>query len=448
LRTNELLDSEIVNERNVTMSGVWEIYDISGNVHVYNRKSGRLIRLRLGGEAYKIEYAQSLEMDQVTDANKVNTENLIADLLNRGYLLEPATDLWSQAPPLTNLSNRKSGIDKPKSKSSSSKNVDYRQSRFPCGSCSRRFSTKQAVANHRLTHVRKRMKPKFLCEVCKADFKTRSNLNRHRREVHKLPGKQLEDIVTICQEDAAEKQPENTAVADVIEEDESAYDSATHPQTTEADSIIEDLEAEQSNTSAAAPTEYVQLHAELSPLERRSFALRRDEAIALMDKNATSLVSALWKDECVRDEMLQQTVLAVEAECASLCSTVVDSVFFETNINKLSSVTFESALDELRKRAPITLKLISTISTPTKPSRRVDPTAAAEIRNKSLVISAAILLKSRNVQACAFQLKLGLMLKHFGLSVRGINMLSAINLSVHNNTLGEKRNDLETDYSI
>lgn len=102
---------------------------------------------------------------------------------------------------------------------------------------------------------------------------------------------------------------------------------------------------------------------------------------------------------------------------------------------------------ELREKAPFTLKLLSAVATPTRPSRRGDPAAAAKTRDKSIVMAASVLLKSRNVRACAFQIKLGLTLKHYGLATPGIVILSSLNVTVHNNTIVEKRNNLESDFA-
>jgi len=148
------------------------MYDISGRLHLYNKCSGRLLRVRLGGEPYKIEYAQSSEVDQITDENKIDAENLMSDLLNnRGYNLESMTAHSSQS----------------SHSSQSASGADFPEGRLPCDSCDRRFRNKQALANHARTHVRERApKRKFGCNLCKADFFSGYNLKRHLKDIHKV----------------------------------------------------------------------------------------------------------------------------------------------------------------------------------------------------------------------------------------------------------------------
>ena len=128
---------------------------------------------------------------------------------------------------------------------------------------------------------------------------------------------------------------------------------------------------------------------------------------ALAGGHIPSIAKALIQHSELRESILQLFLREIEAECATLCRKKSPSLFRKLSANDLMEFEWEKVIVELEERAPLFLRIYSSI------------VSVNDYRNQhkfgahhhpGICMATAIILKERNREICGLQSLISLLL--------------------------------------
>ena len=120
-------------------------------------------------------------------------------------------------------------------------------------------------------------------------------------------------------------------------------------------------------------------------------------------KQPSYTARTLFKSPTLRDATLQEVLKKVKSECNCLCSLLPAPSVLRSSIG-LKQLQWDSAVEELRKRAPVLLSIVTAAATGgSGGSTRVPPSCVV-----GMVF--ATLLKARSKNMCKLQAMIGALL--------------------------------------
>lgn len=147
---------------------------------------------------------------------------------------------------------------------------------------------------------------------------------------------------------------------------------------------------------------------------------------ALAGGNLPSVAKAVMKHTTLASHVISQITNQVDNECNSLCRRGVTSIFREVPVAQMPEFQWEQCVEELRNSAPLTLQILTTI-TSKNDSRNKSKQGSAHY--PGVCFALAVILKERNREMCGIQSIVSLFLMVSGVEKK---VIIDMKLEIHN----------------
>lgn len=121
------------------------------------------------------------------------------------------------------------------------------------------------------------------------------------------------------------------------------------------------------------------------------------------------IANAAWKNDAIRQELIELMARDVDKECTQLCSKKDPSCLRKTDKESMLSFTMEKVYEELKVKAPLLHCLLAAASTNRRSRSKAPQT---EVLHAGTAMAAAICLRNRSKFMSAVQLLITIFLYH------------------------------------